>query len=108
MPSDRLLASPPEDSARRLCRGDEVGQRIIDQEVPRLLWEAEVGAMGLLGFNLDKLDRIISLLLEGKTLDGAEMAAVVGVSVRGPADHRILAVQAVIMKTTRMNKGVIP
>ena len=36
------------------------------------------------------------------------MAGVVGIIVLGPAEHRILAVQAVVMKTIRMNKRVCP
>jgi cell division protease FtsH len=57
----------------------EETQRSIDQEVARLLREAEDTATTLLRGNRETLDRVISLLLERETIDGSDLAAVVGV-----------------------------
>ena len=56
----------------------EETQRSIDQEVARLLREAEDTATGLLRGNRETLDRVISLLLERETIDGSDLAAIVG------------------------------
>jgi cell division protease FtsH len=64
----------------------EETQRSIDQEVARLLREAEDTATGLLRGHRDTLDRVVSLLLERETIDGADLAAIVG-SAPGPAGH---------------------
>jgi cell division protease FtsH len=56
----------------------EETQRSIDQEVARLLREAEDTATMLLRGNRDTLDRVIGLLLERETIDGADLAAIVG------------------------------
>ena len=64
-------------------------QRSIDQEVARLLREAEETATGLLRGNRDTLDRVVSLLLERETIDGADLAAIVA-APPGP-DGRELA-----------------
>jgi cell division protease FtsH len=53
--------------------------RSIDQEVARLLREAEVTATKLIRENLDRLHRVIDLLLERETIDGADLAAVIEV-----------------------------
>jgi cell division protease FtsH len=63
----------------------EETQRSIDQEVARLLREAEDTATKLLRGHRDTLDRVIGLLLECETIDGADLAAVVGTP--GWADH---------------------
>jgi len=63
----------------------EETQRSIDQEVARLLREAEDAAASLLRGHRDTLDRVIGLLLERETIDGSELAAIVGAP--GPADH---------------------
>ena len=63
----------------------EETQRSIDQEVARLLREAEDTATKLLRGHRETLDRLISLLLERETIDGSDLAAIVGTS--GPADH---------------------
>ena len=63
----------------------EETQRSIDQEVARLLREAEETATKLLRGHRETLDRVIGLLLERETIDGADLAAIVGTS--RPADH---------------------
>jgi cell division protease FtsH len=56
----------------------EETQRAIDREVARLLREAETAATTLLRENRDTLDKVVSLLLERETIDGAELLAIVG------------------------------
>jgi cell division protease FtsH len=61
-------------------------QEVIDQEVSRLLGEAEVRATALLSANRAALDAVIALLLERETIDGEELRAVVaGASAPPPA-----------------------
>jgi cell division protease FtsH len=55
----------------------EETQRSIDEEVARLLREAEDTATALLRGNREILDRVISLLLERETIDGSDLAAIV-------------------------------
>jgi cell division protease FtsH len=55
----------------------EETQRSIDQEVARLLREAEATATSLLRGNRETLDRVIGLLLEHETIDGTELTAIV-------------------------------
>jgi cell division protease FtsH len=59
----------------------EATQRVIDEEVSRLLRDAEQRALGLLTERRDGLDRLIEVLLERETIDGAEIDAV----LRSPA-----------------------
>jgi cell division protease FtsH len=75
----------------------EETQRSIDQEVARLLREAEATAIGLLNEHRDALDRVIGLLLERETIDGAELAAIAGVPERRAEPERIWAPRAVAM-----------
>jgi cell division protease FtsH len=63
----------------------EETQRSIDQEVARLLREAEDTATSLLRGHRETLDRVIGLLLERETIDGFDLAAIVA-AVPGPAD----------------------
>ena len=72
----------------------EETQRSIDQEVARLLREAEDTATRLLRGHRDTLDRVIGLLLERETIDGADLAAIVGAP--GWADHEPAGVPAVV------------
>jgi cell division protease FtsH len=55
----------------------EETQRAIDEEVARLLREAEDTATMLLRGNRETLDRVIGLLLERETIDGSDLAAIV-------------------------------
>ena len=60
----------------------EQTQRSIDREVARLLREAETTATELLREHRGALDKIVGLLLERETIDGAELEATVGVPER--------------------------
>ncbi len=53
----------------------EATQRVIDEEVERLLKEASDRARTLLTANRPSLDRIVDLLLEKETIDGDEVRA---------------------------------
>jgi cell division protease FtsH len=56
----------------------EATQRVIDEEVGRLLHEADERATTLLGSNRDGLQRVVDLLLERETIDGRDVLAAVG------------------------------
>ncbi|HET7929522.1 MAG TPA: ATP-dependent zinc metalloprotease FtsH [Actinomycetota bacterium] len=56
----------------------EETQRVIDEEVQRLLQEAEDHATALLKTHLDRLERVVELLVERETIDGSEVLAAVG------------------------------
>ena len=56
----------------------EETQRAIDQEVATLLRDAEARATKLLRDNRATLDRVIELLLDRETIDGAELATITG------------------------------
>jgi cell division protease FtsH len=56
----------------------EETQRSIDQEVARLLRQAEDTATGLLRGHRQTLDRVIGLLLERETIDGSDLTAIIG------------------------------
>jgi cell division protease FtsH len=75
----------------------EETQRSIDQEVARLLREAEAIAVRLLSEHRDALDRVIGLLLKRETIDGAELAAIAGVPDRHAEPERIWVPRAVAM-----------
>jgi cell division protease FtsH len=75
----------------------EETQRSIDKEVARLLREAEVTATKLLRENLDTLRRVVDLLLERETIDGSELAAIVGIPERHAGQEQIWAPLAVAM-----------
>jgi cell division protease FtsH len=73
----------------------EATQRVIDEEVSRLLREAEDRATEVLSTHRDDLDRLVDLLLEKETVDGSEVYAIIGRSrpsapgtVEAPALHR--------------------
>jgi cell division protease FtsH len=69
----------------------EQTQRSIDVEVARLLRTAEATASRLLTEHRERLDRVTGLLLERETIDGTELAAVIGLVVpeaRPEADRR--------------------
>jgi cell division protease FtsH len=62
----------------------EQTQRVIDQEVAKLLVEAEDRATALLTGHRHALDRLTELLLERETLDGTDVDEVLG-RIPGPA-----------------------
>ena len=62
----------------------EQTQRSIDQEVARLLRDAETTATQLLRGQLPMLQRTIELLLERETINGADLAAILGLPDPAP------------------------
>jgi cell division protease FtsH len=56
----------------------EATQRMVDEEVAKLLREAEQRAMAMLGDHRDALDRLTGLLLERETVDGTDVDEVLG------------------------------
>ena len=73
----------------------EETQRSIDQEVAQLLRDAQGRATKLLSENLGKLSRVIDLLLERETIDGSDLAAIVGVRERHAGPETVWAPRAV-------------
>jgi cell division protease FtsH len=66
----------------------EATQRVIDEEVTRLLTEAEGRASALLREHREVLDRVVERLLERETVDGDEVYAILGRPMPQPAEHR--------------------
>jgi cell division protease FtsH len=56
----------------------EATQRIVDQEVARLLGEAEQRALSTLGDHRDTLEALTALLLERETIDGSDLYRLLG------------------------------
>jgi cell division protease FtsH len=83
----------------------EATQRVIDEEVARLLREAEIRATKLLTEERDALDRVINLLRERETIDGNELAAIVGRPERHSDHERIWAPLAVAMTKAPPDNG---
>jgi cell division protease FtsH len=76
----------------------EQTQRAIDEEVSRLLRDAERRATEIISTHRDALDRLVELLLKKETVDGSEVYAIAG---RGrPATLRVREVPAVISATS--------
>ncbi|MCW2529928.1 MAG: Microtubule-severing ATPase [Pseudonocardiales bacterium] len=86
----------------------EATQRAIDEEVARLLREAESRATELLTEQRDALDRVITLLLERETIDGTDLAAIVGRPERDTDHGRIWAPRAVAMTKAPPTNGGHP
>jgi cell division protease FtsH len=63
----------------------EVTQQLIDEEVRRLVREAEARAETLLGEHRDALDRLTTKLLEDETIDGSEVYLILTGADRPPA-----------------------
>ena len=70
----QYLGAATEDTLRRPY--SEQTQRVVDEEVARLLREPEERAVGLLRVHRTALDRLSALLLEHETLDGAVVLGV--------------------------------
>jgi cell division protease FtsH len=83
----------------------EETQRSIDREVAKLLREAESRATTLLRQNLGTLGRVIDLLLERETIDGADLAALVGVPERHAQPEMVWAPKAVAMTPLEADHG---
>jgi len=56
----------------------EATQRVIDEEVAKLLRQAEQRATALLTKHRDALDRLTELLLERETVDGTDVDEILG------------------------------
>jgi cell division protease FtsH len=63
----------------------EATQRVIDQEVAKLLREAEQRAITALSEHRDELDRLTELLMERETVDGTDVDRILG---HDPAGRR--------------------
>ncbi|HYN18126.1 MAG TPA: ATP-dependent metallopeptidase FtsH/Yme1/Tma family protein, partial [Actinomycetes bacterium] len=63
----------------------EATQRVVDQEVGKLLREAESRATAMLSEHRDALDRLTELLLEKETVDGTDVDEILG---RIPGQHQ--------------------
>ncbi|GAC1318174.1 MAG: ATP-dependent zinc metalloprotease FtsH [Thermoleophilaceae bacterium] len=61
------------------ARTSEATQRLVDDEVRRIVDEAHDGVRDLLSTNRDKLDSIVGALLEHETLDSEDAYAAAGV-----------------------------
>jgi cell division protease FtsH len=73
----------------------EATQRVIDEEVARLLREAERRAVSTLADHRKALDRLTELLLERETIDGADVEEIIGLVPRTrPAIGAVAAVGA--------------
>ena len=83
----------------------EETQRSIDREVATLLREAETRATMLLRANLDTLGRVVDLLLERETIDGSDLAAIVGVPERHTEPGVVWAPQAAAMTPAVADQG---
>ena len=56
----------------------EATQRVIDEEVERLLHEADDRASALLASHREGLERVVDLLVERETIDGSDVLAAIG------------------------------
>jgi cell division protease FtsH len=61
----------------------EATQHLIDEEVSRLLQEAERSATQCLIDNREHLDRLVELLIERETVDGEDVYALIGRQMPG-------------------------
>ena len=82
----------------------EETQRAIDQEVARLLRDAEVTATKLIRENLGTLQRIVDLLIERETIDGADLTAIVGAPGHQDDRDHPRAPRAAAMTSTRAGR----
>jgi cell division protease FtsH len=67
--SGQYLGGPVQDGLRRPY--SEETQRVVDQEVSRLLREAEERAVAMLNEHRDELDWLAARLIEKETVDGS-------------------------------------
>jgi cell division protease FtsH len=83
----------------------EETQRSIDREVATLLREAETRATSLLRTNLDTLGRVVDLLLERETIDGSDLAAIIGRPERSAEPGTVWAPGAVAVLPAGPEQG---
>jgi cell division protease FtsH len=72
----------------------EETQRVIDEEVARLLGEADARANSLLESHRAGLDRVVALLLERETIDGEDVVAAVRGTEAAEEPSRVGAVES--------------
>ena len=83
----------------------EATQRVIDEEVERLLKEAEVRATEVLRDHRAQLDELVTLLLEKETVDGEEVLAIAASAVsRGASAEDALSHRAVGIPQSEVGK----
>jgi cell division protease FtsH len=80
----------------------EETQRSIDQEVARLLREAEASATELLLEHRETLDRVVALLLERETVDAKDLAAISGIPERHTGRDQVWAPRAAAMAPAQL------
>jgi cell division protease FtsH len=83
-------------------------QRLIDEEVTRLLRDAETQATKLLSAHRSELDRVIALLLEKETIDGAELLNVVGIATAHRGPEQTMAPSAAAMSAPASDAQASP
>ena len=69
----------------------ETTQRAIDEEVARLLRDAQDRATTLLSAHREELDKVVQLLLEKETIDGSQLLEILGGSGNGAPAEKIRA-----------------
>jgi cell division protease FtsH len=69
----------------------EATQRAIDEEVSHLLREAERRATSLLREHREALDRLVAVLVDRETIDGADVAAAITSAGPVPAAQTVPA-----------------
>jgi cell division protease FtsH len=83
-------------------------QEVIDQEVSRLLKEADARATSLLESHREPLHRLVELLIERESIDGAEVYRILGRPVPGERHEEPLTPapeEAVTHATTAEDRG---
>ncbi len=86
----------------------EETQRSIDQEVARLLREAEVSATELLLDHRETLDRVVALLLDRETVDAGDLAAITGMPERHSGRDQVWAPRTAAMAPAQMSSKGSP
>jgi cell division protease FtsH len=90
----------------------EATQRVIDQEVAKLLGQAEQRATGMLTEHRDALERLTELLLERETVDGTDVDEALGRipgqrQPIGATGHAATAVPASTIPTDEASRAVV-
>ena len=78
----------------------ESTQRAIDEEVARLLREAQERATALLTAHRPEMDRVVEALLEKETIDGTELLAILGLE-----RHEILPGRGLVVSGMDHHEG---
>jgi len=86
----------------------EATQRSIDQEVAKLLRAAERGSMALLSEHRDDLNLVVGLLLDRETIDGADLAAILGAPPHHSGQQGVSAPRAAAMTAAPTNGLGVP